>query len=162
MSADSFSFRDGLLPPDIDAIRKMVTEAGVFSPEEIDVAAELAEDRLSSGVQSHYHFFVAEHDGTLIGYTCFGRVPLTDERYDLYWIITDPKAQRQGIASELMMETEEEIRRLGGKALYAETSSRAVYLPAHRFYLKHEFSEQARLKNFYADGDDKVIFGKTL
>ena len=43
---------------------------------------------LQLGEKSHYHFLLAEKGGTLAGYTCFGRIPLTAERYDLYWIVT--------------------------------------------------------------------------
>jgi len=155
-------FREDVTAEDVKAIRTMVAEVGVFSPEEIDVAEELAEDRFKLGAKSHYHFLLADSGGKLAGYTCFGRIPLTAERYDLYWIVTDKLAARQGIASKLIAETESSIRIKGGKAIYAETSSRTAYVPAHAFYRKHGFAELARLQNFYADGDDKIIFGKIL
>lgn len=156
------TLRSDVTADDVKAIRHMVKDSGVFSPEEIDVAEELAEDRFKLGKKSHYHFLLADNASALAGYTCFGRIPLTQERYDLYWIVVDKSAQQQGLASKLMTETEAAIRKLGGKAIYAETSSRAVYAPAIAFYCKHGFIEAARLKNFYADGDDKLTFGKFL
>jgi ribosomal protein S18 acetylase RimI-like enzyme len=182
----NISWRSEVLASDIEAIRTMVTKAAVFSAEEIDVAVELAEDRLKLGHASHYHFilanenlgasphpsplplgegssgFAAAGEGKLIGYTCFGRIPLTDKRYDLYWIVVDPATQKHGVASQLMVKTEEALQKLSAKALYAETSSRDVYIPAHNFYRKHHFAELARIKDMYADGDDKMLFGKRL
>lgn len=143
---------------DVKAIRTMVAEAGVFSAEEIDVAEELAQDSATLGEKSHYHFILADSARGLAGYTCYGRIPLTDERYDLYWIVTDAKEQRKGIAAELMQHTEAAVRKLGGKAIYAETSSRAIYAPAQRFYEKTGFTLAARVKDFYKTGDDKLLY----
>ena len=156
------TLRHDVREADVKAIRRMVADTNVFSQEEIDVAEELAEDRFKLGPKSHYHFLLADVKNTLAGYTCFGRIQLTDERYDLYWIVTTPDVQKQGIASKLMTETETAIRTLGGKAVYAETSSRAIYAAAQRFYIKYQFLEQARLTDYYAKGDDKLIYGKLL
>ncbi len=147
---------------DVTAIRNMVAEAGVFSPEEIDVAEELAQDSATLGKKSHYHFLLADGADGLAGYTCYGRIPLTDERYDLYWIVTDAKQLRKGVAAELMQRTEYAVRKLGGKAIYAETSSRAIYAPAQRFYEKTGFTLAARVKDFYKSGDDKLLYSKFL
>ena len=119
---------------DVEAIHVMVANSGVFSAEEVEVAVELAEDALANKESPHYHFMLADRGGQLLGYTCFGRIPLTAERYDLYWIVVDGNGQQQGVASGLMRETEAAILALGGRAVYAETSSRAVYAPAHAFY----------------------------
>lgn len=155
-------WRRAVMQDDVEAIQVIVSNCGVFSAEEIDVAVELAQDALANRGTSDYHFVLAERAGLVAGYTCFGRIPLTQERYDLYWIVVDAGTQQQGIASGLLKETEESVRELHGKALYAETSSRAVYTPAQGFYRKHGFAELARIPNFYSDGDDKLIYGKTL
>lgn len=146
---------------DVAAIRQMVAKAGVFSAEEIDVAEELAQDAANLGEKSHYNFIVA-HEGQLLGYSCFGRIPLTDERYDLYWIVTDTDAQQKGIAGELMQRTQQAIRSRGGKAIYAETSSRTIYTPAQRFYVKQGFTLAAEVKDFYRKGDDKLLYCRRL
>lgn len=147
---------------DVTAIRAMVQEAGVFSPEEVDVAEELAQDAATLGEKSHYRFLLAEQAGQLLGYACFGRIPLTDERYDLYWIVTTNTAQRTGVAAALLAEAEQAIRNFGGKALYAETSSRVIYLPAQNFYAKQGFVLAAEVKDFYRKGDDKLLYCKWL
>jgi hypothetical protein len=43
-----------------------------------------------------------------------------------------------------------------------ETSSLPRYEPTRRFYLKHGYEPAAVLRDFYADGDDPVVFGKRL
>lgn len=157
------NWRTTVSQDDVASIRNMVIAAGVFSQEEIDVAEELAQDAATLGEKSHYNFLMAQGArGGVAAYTCFGRIPLTDERYDLYWIVTDPTQQRQGLARELMTRTEDAIRKLGGKAIYAETSSRDIYLPAQKFYLRTGFELAARVKDFYREGDDKLLYCKWL
>jgi ribosomal protein S18 acetylase RimI-like enzyme len=162
MNTPALTYRDTLTQDDVEAIHVMVAESGVFSAEEIDVAVELAEDRLSHKELSDYHFMLAESDGTVVGYSCYGRIPLTQGRYDLYWIVVDGNAQQRGVATELFRQTEEAIGKLNGKIVYAETSSRTIYAPAQAFYVKAGFELLCRISDFYADGDDKLIYGKQL
>lgn len=147
---------------DIEEIRELAREAGVFNEIEIDMAACLADERLSSRDES-YCFVIARNDnGNVIGYSCFGEIPLTDSRYDLYWIIVSPKMQGSGISSKLMEETEKAVAKIGGKHIYAETSGTDAYIAARKFYLKNGYEQAAVLKEFYRAGDDKYIFYKKL
>ena len=147
---------------DVKAIRQMVERAGVFSPEEIDVAEELAQDAATQQGDSHYQFILAEEEGVLAGYSCFGRIPLTDERYDLYWLVTEKSLARRGIARMVLAQTEAAIKALDGKAIYAETSSREIYQPAWRCYESAGFTLAARVTDFYSKGDDKLLYVKFL
>ena len=162
MNSTSYDWRNELHESDIDAIAAMVKKVGVFSEEECAIAVELAQDQMVYGENSDYLFIVASSGDHITGYTCYGRIPFTDERYDLYWIVVDPAHQKTGFATELFTRTESALRALGAKGLYAETSSRAIYISAQRFYLKSGFAEEARLKDFYKDGDDKLIYSKML
>jgi hypothetical protein len=55
---------------------------------------------------------------------------------------------------------EEEVSRQRGRMLLIETSSLPHYEPTRRFYLKHGYEQAAVLRDFYAEGDDMVIFCK--
>lgn len=137
-------------------IRKLVESTGVFSAEEARVAAELAETTLSGS--ETYRFLFAERGGTLIGYTCFDRIPFSKVSFDLYWIAVDPGEAGRGIGRELMTRTAAFIKGKRGLFVFAETSSREPYAPARAFYLKAGFEEATRFADFYDLGDDKVIF----
>ena len=50
----------------------------------------------------------------------------------------------------------------GGRLAVVETSSREIYDPTRGFYRKMGYPEAARLKDFYAPGDDKVVYIKRL
>ena len=43
-----------------------------------------------------------------------------------------------------------------------ETGGRSIFESTRRFYERMGYGELARAKDFYAAGDDKVIYGKTM
>jgi ribosomal protein S18 acetylase RimI-like enzyme len=155
-------FRSALRPDDVDAVRRLVAATGFFSAEEEAVAGELVEERLARGPASGYEFLLADGEGGLAGYSCFGRIPLTEASWDLYWIAVAPAGRRRGLGRQLLQASEAAIAAAGGRAVYAETSSRPLYAPTRAFYLACFYREAASIADFYAPGDGKVIFEKRL
>lgn len=155
-------YRSRARPADLSALRRLVVATGVFYPQERKIALELLEERLRRGAKSGYYFFFAERRGELVGYCAWGSVPLTKRSYDLYWIAVAPSCQGLGIGRRLLALAEGAIARRGGGQLYIETSSRDVYLRTRRFYRSASYCEVARLRDFYAPGDHKVVFCKRV
>ncbi|MBN8530654.1 MAG: GNAT family N-acetyltransferase [Alphaproteobacteria bacterium] len=152
-----------LLPADPQAIRALVRATGFFTPAEEEVAVELVEESLAKGAEkSGYHFHLYAGAEKLLGYACYGPVPMTLSGFDLYWIVVAPETQGKGLGARLLTACEQSVRGLGGKRLYSETSSRPLYTPTHKFYERHGFIAEARLIDFYAPGDDKIIYTKIL
>lgn len=154
-------FREAVTFEDCESVRRIVVSSGFFSSDEIRVAVELVEERLSRGLESGYHFVFAEHEGVCIGYTCFGPIALTKSGYDLYWIAVDSQFRGRAIGRRLLAETLRIIECLGGGRVYAETSSRAQYAPTRSFYRTYGFNEEAVFKDFYDYGDDKIVYSTT-
>lgn len=148
---------------DVETVRSLVRRTGVFSDEEVSIAAELvAEAALKGEKKSGYSFCFIEEGGKMLGYSCFGRVPLTESSYDLYWLLVGPEFQNKGIARQLLELTEKTVGAEGGTQLYAETSSMDNYKPARTFYQKVGFTECARQTDFYKKGDDKVTYVRSI
>ena len=61
-----------------------------------------------------------------------------------------------------MDESERLIAAAGGEAVYAETSNRPQHVPTRAFYERFGYGRAALLPDFYAPGDDKVIYLKRL
>jgi D-alanine-D-alanine ligase len=162
MNQQPVQFRYEVRPEDLALVRTLVESTGVFSPIEVEVAVELVEDRLKRGTRSDYEFVFAEIGGHSVGYTCYGPIALTAGSYDLYWIAVDKTCQGRKIGQVLMARTEELIRDAGGQQVYIETSNRPPYAPTRGFYLRCGYYQAALLKDFYAPGDDKVIYAKEV
>jgi GNAT superfamily N-acetyltransferase len=162
MDSNSLTYRDRPVDADMEMVRHMVTESGFFYPEEVEVAVELIKERLLKGLSSGYHFHFAEKDGRVMGYACFGPIPCTKESYDLYWIVVQKDFRGKGIGKGLLKRTQRTVKKMGGRRIYVETSSRKIYEPTRLFYLQCGYEEEAVLSDFYSPGDDKVIFMKRL
>jgi ribosomal protein S18 acetylase RimI-like enzyme len=156
------TYRRDVVAADRERIRDLVASSPFFSTHEIDIAAELVEERLSKGLRSGYHFLFAEDRGRLLGYTCYGPIACTKDRFDLYWIVVQPQLRGMGLGRRLLTETEILIRRQGGERIYVETSSREQYSPTRGFYASCGYELCATLKGFYSEGDDKMIYVKIL
>lgn len=155
-------YRQQIMPSDPGTIFRIVQSSGFFSTEEISLARELAEEKLEQGSICSYQFLFAEDKDRVLGYTCYGLIPATCGSYDLYWIAVDEQFRSQGLGKELMQKTEDVIRGIGGRFIYVETSSRDQYKPTHGFYESCGYQKEAFLKDFYAEGDSKIIYVKTL
>jgi len=70
--------------------------------------------------------------------------------------------QGSGRGTALVRHVEADLRAAGARVLLIETSGVAEFAAQRRFYRGLGYSEQARIPDFYADGDDKVIFWKSL
>lgn len=149
-------------PDDVATVRRIVESTGFFYPAEVDVAVELVEERLKRGDASGYHFVFADRNGRTIGYTCYGPIACTLASYDLYWIALDAAERGRGLGRELQYVTEDLIARRGGQRVYAETSGREQYAPTRAFYERCGYEREATLKDFYAPGDDKVMYVKCV
>jgi ribosomal protein S18 acetylase RimI-like enzyme len=162
MTSNTTRYRQQIIAADPAAIFRIVQSSGFFSIEEIVLARELAEEKLAQGNDCSYQFLFAENEDSVLGYTCYGLIPATCGSYDLYWIAVDEQFRSQGLGKELMLKTEDVIRGIGGRQIYVETSSRDQYKPTHSFYESCGYQKEALLKDFYAAGDSKIIYVKTL
>jgi len=54
------------------------------------------------------------------------------------------------------------VKQRGGRIAVVETSGRPSYESSRLFYLARGYLEKARLRDFYAPEDDKVIYTKEL
>jgi D-alanine-D-alanine ligase-like ATP-grasp enzyme/ribosomal protein S18 acetylase RimI-like enzyme len=156
-------YREQLEPTDCSALLRLVLEAGVFSEAEVELAVSLAEDALRHGAEaSGHHFVLATRADRLLGYSCYGPIDGTQGSFDLYWIVVDAAGQGRGLGRELLTRSEARMRQRGGRRCYVETSGRRDYAPTRAFYERSGYGVEARLADFYAPGDDKLIFVKAL
>ncbi|UCG00229.1 MAG: GNAT family N-acetyltransferase [Spirochaetaceae bacterium] len=161
----SVSLREQVQPDDLTVVRRITESSGFFQTAEIEVAVELVQAKLSQGAASGYHFLFADAEPPLaetIGYSCFGPIPCTLASYDLYWIAAHDRYRGIGLGKLLLTESEDIIRRMGGRRIYIETSSRSQYEPTRNFYTRQGYRQVALIPDFYAPGDGKIIYVKVL
>ncbi len=146
----------------------IATEA--FSPDEVSVALDIFDGchpERSEGsalpASPDYEFVGAyDEEECLLGYACFGPTPATDGTYDLYWLAVDPAAQGRGTGRALVRWVEQELGVRGARLLVVETSSRPDYAHTREFYARGGYREVARVRDFYAPADDRIILTTRL
>ncbi len=87
---------------------------------------------------------------------------LTEGTYNLLAIGVKKEYQRHGIASEMMKYIEEVIKESEGRILIVETSSDEAQLGARNFYQNIGYTQIATIKDFWKDGEDKIVFWKRI
>jgi ribosomal protein S18 acetylase RimI-like enzyme len=147
---------------DTKQIQEIVEQVGNFNPVEVKVALELVEDALRNA-KSDYRVCVLEDDAALVrGYACYGPTPLTESTFDFYWLAVHPDAQGKGYGRDLIQYVEKQVKAEGGKLVVLETSSTESYGRTMRVYTKSGYEMVAQIRNFYRQGDDKIVFVKYL
>jgi GNAT superfamily N-acetyltransferase len=157
------AFRNIATPRDVDAVERVVCSTGVFSAAEVAIARDLIKEHLAKGAdESGYYFLFADGAVGLDGYVCFGPIPATDARFELYWIAVDSEAGRKGLGTRLLAAAEDAALQMGAKYLIAETSTTPFYSAARSFYRAVGFSHLGDIANWHSDTDGLAVFGKRL
>jgi ribosomal protein S18 acetylase RimI-like enzyme len=141
-------------------VEAILRATAVFSPDEIAVGLELFDTAQST---SDYEFVGAfDDERRLTGFACYGATPSTDGTYDLYWLAVHPDAHGSGAGRALSQEVERLLATRRARLIVVETSSRPDYDSARRFYDRQGYVQVARLRDFYATGDDRIVLTKRL
>ena len=70
--------------------------------------------------------------------------------------------QGRGIGRALVREVETKLTGRGGRLLVVETSSRPDYDGTRTFYARSGYVEAARVRDFYAPADDRILLTTRL
>ncbi len=160
--APEVEWRNTARREDAEAVRTIAAATDMFNAGELAIAKELVEERIARGPESGYEFIFAELAGRMVGYACFGPIPGSTDRWDLYWIAVRPDAQRGGIGAEIMKRAEAAMAGLGAKRIYLDTEDTEPYSPTRAFYRKMGYRKVAELPDFYDAGKGKTIFMKAF
>jgi ribosomal protein S18 acetylase RimI-like enzyme len=146
-----------------------LAEAIGFQPGELGVVRNLLTDYFADGCgrdpwqnSNAERFWLTNHQDNngVIGVAYCEPERMTDQTWNLQLIAIHPNHQGQGHGGKLLRHVEETLKACGGRMLLVETL--ASFDLAQAFYKKYGYEEEARIRDFYAAGDDKVVFRKVL
>ena len=87
---------------------------------------------------------------------------LTAGTFNLYAIGVKADIQGKGIGNKMMKYLEEKLRREGQRILIVETSGTDDFKRTRKFYENLDYTKEAIIRDFWNEGDDKVIYWKKL
>lgn len=152
-------------PEETPALVSLAERTGLFTASEADALLRSTLDALHAGQLGEAHVSLvcaASLDSPPLGWTYFAESGHAPGVWDVWWIGVDPRTQRAGVGSELLTAIESWVRPRRARVLVIETSDQPLLTAARSFYHRRGYTECGRIPNFYALGDAKVIFAKTL
>ena len=149
-------------PDDTDTLVEMTEATGLFKPIEVEALREVLDDYHAANQEYGHRCVTCEADGQTIGFAYYAPAAMTDRAWHLWWIVVKKDVQAKGVGSAMLRHLEDEIRAEKGRVLFIETGSLPHYELTRRFYLKNGYERHAALKDFYASGDDMIVFRKAL
>ncbi len=139
----------------------LVVAAGMFSPDDAWLVGGMLADYFETNKEGG-HVCVIDDEGGPLGVAYYQPEPAADRVWDLTMIAVRPVRQGQGRGAAMLRRVEEDLRARGGRLLLVETSSFPQYDRTRAFYVKCGYEEEARVRDYWAVGDDLVVFRKAL
>ena len=87
---------------------------------------------------------------------------MTEGTWNLYLIAIHADRQGTGEGSKLIAHFERTLADEGQRVLLVETSGNPDFEQTCQFYRNNNYTEEARIWEFYTTGEDKIVFWKKL
>lgn len=144
---------------DVDPLLDMLQASGQFD----DGALAHVRDTLNAyfSAESEDLWYSAEQQGFAGVAYCAAEV-MANGTWNLLMLWINSAHQRHGVGQALIEQVEKDLRKKQARLLLVETSSLIDFTAARAFYSKQGFVEEARIGDYYASGEDKLIYTKSL
>ncbi len=148
-------------PDDTSAILALAVSSGLFPPEGTEELATVLNGCLR-GEHGADHCWVTDDDDGAVGVAYYAPERMTDGTWNLLMLAVHPDRQRQGRGASLVRHVESVLAARGARLLLVETSGLESFERTRAFYRSLGYEEEARIRDYYKTGEDKVTFRKRL
>lgn len=149
------------IPADTDALCALAEATGLFTPDELEAFGQMVSETVN-GAADGEHCWIVDDDGGVQSAAYYAPEPWGAGVWNLYFIGVLPEQQGKGRGAALLDHVERGLSEAGARLLLVETSGLDTFVRTRAFYAKNGYDEEARIRDFYADGDDKIVFRKSL
>ncbi|MEM7300247.1 MAG: GNAT family N-acetyltransferase [Pseudomonadota bacterium] len=141
----------------LSALQKVLDETELF-PSELLHAMFLD----TGSPDSQALWLTGELEGSPVGFCYAIPEDMADGTWNMLALAVLPKVQGQGLGSALVAAAEDHLRNENQRLLIVDTSGTEDFKRTRAFYTQNGYEEEARIRDFWAAGDDKVTFRKSL
>lgn len=150
-----------ITPDDTDALIALADSIELFSSDELEELRQMLANSLSKESDTH-PFSLTDDDGGLVALAYCEPERMTSGTWNLQLIAVRPTHQKQGRGAKLLRFVEQTLTDRGARILLVETLGTPDFEHVRSFYRKNGYTEEARIREFYAEGADKIVFRKAL
>lgn len=143
---------------DLDDLKTVIETSGLFPA---DLLEEMVADYFSN-LESEEIWITRLDNNRPIAIAYCAPERLTDGTYNLYLIAVHKDFQAKGIGGQIMRYVERLLQSKGKRILLVETSGLPEFELTRKFYDKCGYNREAVIRDFYHEGEDKVVFWKKL
>ena len=148
-------------PNDATALIAVAEASGLFEPNQTEELAQMLSQHFNAATNSHDFWFIDDDNGG-IGVAYAAPERMTEGTWNLYLIAIHPDRQRQGRGRALLVHLEQILAERGERVLLVETSGTTDFEHVRAFYQNNGYEQEARIRDFYTEGVDKIVFRKKL
>ena len=143
---------------DLPALKEVLDTIDLFPS---DMLADMIADYFDNPDSEDLWFTTTENGKPMaIGYCAPEK--LTDGTYNLYAIGVRGDIQGKGIGRKMMRYIEHQLTVKGQRILIVETSGKDEFEKTRTFYENLDYTKEAVIRDFWEEGDDKVVYWKKL
>ncbi len=143
---------------DVPELKKVLDSIELFPSEYLD---DMISDYLNNEESEEIWFTATENNAPIsIGFCAPEK--LTEGTYNLYALGVKSDIQSKGTGSKMMSFIENHLKDLGHRILIVDTSGTDDFTSTRKFYEKLGYDKEAVIRDFWDDGDDKVVYRKRL
>lgn len=139
-----------------------IAASGLFPPDEMGGIADMLTDYFATPAGDEHHWIASHNNGTLVGVAYYAPERMTNGTWNTYLIAVHADYQGKGHGAALMAYIEADLTQRGERVLLVETSGLPSFDLTRAFYRKLGYDEEARIREFYNAGEDKIVFRKAL
>lgn len=144
---------------DLTGLKEVLDSSELFPSEFLD---QMIADYLTNDETTDIWFTCINNNNIPVGLGYCAPEKLANGTYNLYAIAVRKEFQGQGIGAKMMNYIEALLTEAENRILIVETSSLEQYSLTRKFYGKLGYRQEAIIKDFWNEGEDKVIFWKKL
>jgi GNAT superfamily N-acetyltransferase len=142
---------------DFDALIDIATASGLFEPNQTEMLAGMLQSPSENDV-----WFTDDCENGPVGVAYLAPERMTNGTWNLLFIAIHPDHQRRGRGTAILKYVQDLLRSKGERILLVETAGLDDFDYVRSFYARDGFEMEARVRDFYDVGVDKVIFRKSL
>ena len=148
-------------PDDTTALIALAAASGLFDPSQTDDLAQMLDKHFSDKDETQ-DIWLTDYDNEPVGIAYIAPERMTEGTWNLYLIAVHPDRQKQGRGKALLSYVEQMLMERGERILLVETAGTDDFEYVREFYRQNGYEEEARIREFYAAGIDKIVFRKAL
>jgi ribosomal protein S18 acetylase RimI-like enzyme len=150
------------LPNDKDAMTSLFSALNLFNPDELQFMSELVDNFINKTLGEGHYWIVNDDNNVISSAAYYAPESFGQNVYNLYFIGVLPSEQGKGIGSSMLEYVEKHLKELKQRLLLVETSGMPNFAKTREFYSKNNYEKEATIREYYKEGDDKVIYRKKL